>query len=332
MTRTVAARSVPPRPVSKVQTLWEDLSTGGRQLVGFGYSIWLFTRSDIKTILAPSVCFGVLNMYSATSFELKSELAFLECLRRAPLMMFWVWLNLLPFNIDNQRKPIAIAEDNINKPWRTLPSKRMSPQQAETVMYITYACALFASTRIGGIRQCLALICLGFWYNRGKGADCGFLIRNLINGGGFLSFLSGAVEVGYGPAAINTRMVQWLVIIGAVVFTTVQLQDMYDQAGDAARSRKTLPLVIGDVPARWVIAIMMVIWGVFCPYFWGGGILSSNPSRSGILVSVLAFVISLRSLSLHSVADDKKTFLLWNFWMVMLYTLPLSRASRSSTM
>ena len=324
-----ASRSF-PLSANRIDIFRRNLYTSGYQLSKFVYSIWLFTRSDIKTILAPSVCFGLLNMYAGVSFGLKTELTFLECLRRVPLMMFWVWVNLLPFNIDNQRQPPAIEEDILNKPWRTLPSKRMTPKRAETIMHVFYSIAIFTSTRIGGLRQCLILICLGFWYNHGNGADSGFVVRNLINSGGFMSFLSGAIEVGYGPAAINTRMVKWLILIGTVIFTTVQTQDMCDQVGDAARSRKTMPLVIGDGPARYVIAILMVVWGLFCPYFWGGGVLSADANRSDMVVSALALVVSVRSLVFRTVADDKKTFLLWNFWMVMLYTLPLSSASRVS--
>ena len=318
MTGTTTSRSF-PLSVPKIDIY---------QLSKFVYSIWLFTLTDIKTIIALSVCFGLLNMYAGNSFGLKAEPTFLECLQQVPLMLFWVWVNLLPMCIDNQRQPPAIEEDILNKPWRTLPSKRMTPKWAEIIMHIFHGVAIFTSTRIGGLRQCLGLVCLGFWYNRGNGAGSGFIIRNLINGGGYISFLSGAIEVGYGPSMINTRMVKWLVLIGTVIVTTVQTQDMPDQVGDAARSRKTMPLMIGDGPARWATAIMMVVWGLFCPYFWRGGVLSADPSHSDMVVTVLAFVISVQSLVFRSVAADKKTWVLWNFWMVMLYTLPLSSASR----
>ena len=111
--------------------------------------------------------------------------------------------------------------------------------------------------------------------------------------------------------------IYWLLLIGAVVLTSVQTQDMYDQAGDRARGRKTLPLVIGNYPTRRTIAVSMVFWSVVCPTFWELSIISYASSM------VLGTVIALRSLLKTSVADDKRTFRFWNAWMVLLYLMPL---------
>lgn len=54
-------------------------------------------------------------------------------------------------------------------------------------------------------------------------------------------------------------------VIGAVVVTTVQSQDMYDQAGDKIRARRTFPLVICDWSSRTSIAVSMAFWPLIGP-------------------------------------------------------------------
>lgn len=201
-----------------------------------------------------------------------------------------------------------------------MPSKRMSPSRAKAWMLGLYPVAVLSSFLVGGVRQCLCLICLGIWYNDLEGADRNPVIRNLINGCGFLCYASGAMEVAYGswvPLSSHSPLFHWLAIIGAAVLTTVHIQDMHDQAGDILRSRRSIPLVIGDWPSRITIAVPMAFWSWFGPWFWG---LSVSASVS--LMS-LGLTVILRTLFFRRVADDKRTFLLWNLWVVGFYLLPV---------
>ncbi|KAL9623090.1 MAG: hypothetical protein Q9160_002604 [Pyrenula sp. 1 TL-2023] len=50
--------------------------------------------------------------------------------------------------------------------------------------------------------------------------------------------------------APRTVLAKWFCIIAATVTSSVHSQDMYDQLGDRARGRWTVPLVIGDTAAR----------------------------------------------------------------------------------
>lgn len=236
----------------------------------------------------------------------------------------WVWANYIPFAINNQSSAPAIAEDLINKPWRPLPQRRITPAQAKRLMlclYIATPCVSIAVT--GGLRQNIALIFLGIWYNNFGGADSHPLVRNAINALGYVCFTSGAMEVALSAplpfldAGSISRLSQWLCILAGVIFTTVHTQDMYDQAGDAIRSRRTLPLVIGDGPARWTIAFWMLVWGILCPTFWG----VSFP-YFGMIFS-LAMLVAMRTLCYGTISKDKTTFVFWNMWISSLYILPL---------
>ena len=292
-------------------------------------TIWLFTFTDLKTIVGPKTAFGILSALSGPILTKNACPDVSEILSRIPRTAFWCWINLLPFAIDNQRRPEAIQEDSKNKPWRSMPSKRISERQAEYLMWTLYPVALISSFYWGGLKQCLGLMFLGSWYNDLGGADCSCIIRNFINACGFLSFATGATEVASRTQMLenpfNNVASQWFLIVGAIVFSSVQSQDMYDQVGDGLRKRKTVPLVIGDSLARWTIAIPVGLWSVFCPMFWKLGIVSYAVSVT------LGSVIIYRTLIKRTVADDKLTFRLWNMWLVCFYLMPVLKRHQGST-
>ncbi|KAI0543530.1 UbiA prenyltransferase family-domain-containing protein [Xylaria curta] len=294
-----------------------------RSILHHIYSVWLFTRSDLKTIVIPATLSGVFNtIFLFLNVENQFEVRWTQVPRQAIVALFWVWINLLPFNIDNQRRAEAIVEDMLNKPWRTMPSGRMTAMEAKILMFCLYVTALYISMRIGGTKQCLTLMLLGFMYNELRLADRNWFSRNVINALGFYCFTSGALDVSLLSSAqvIPAARIQvflWLIVSGAVVLTTVQMQDMADQAGDDMRHRKTMPLSLGDSTTRWVTAVLVLIWSVLCPRFWSLGI--------GLSLSFGAFgsLISYRTLSFRSVLADERTFLLWNIWIAMVYSFPL---------
>jgi 4-hydroxybenzoate polyprenyltransferase len=289
------------------------------------HTIWLFTFSDLKTIIIPKITFGTLSALSHQTFRLPPpHPSTSSILARIPLVCLWTWINLLPFAIDNQRQPKAILEDSLNKPWRPMPSKRLSPRAAKRLMLVLYPCAILTSFVVGGHRQCLALVALGFWYNDLAGADTSCIVRNFINAAGFVAYMSGAMEVALNlpsptlaPLVFPEKLLQWFAILAGVVFTTVQTQDMYDQAGDSLRNRRTVPLVVGDGCARWTIAIPMCVWSGVVLWFWGA------QWQAWVVLGTWGLAIAWRSLTLRAVQDDKMTFKLWNLWLMALYTLPL---------
>lgn len=283
-------------------------------------SIWLFTRSDIKTIIGPKTVFGILSAVSAPVFGIDSAPPALCIHRKVLVTAMWTWINLLPFAIDNQRQPAAIMEDNLNKPWRPMPSRRLTPRQAKGMMLSLYPVACITSICVGGLNQCIALILLGYWYNDCGGADVSCVTRNFINACGFICYSSGAMEVALGfPLPLKPRLIQWFLIIGGAVFSTVQTQDFYDQAGDSLRGRKSVPLVLGDKRGRWITVFPMAFWSLFCPWFW------NLPFEIHSAFLALGSVVIWRILTKRTVKEDKKTFRVWNLWMVFMYSLPLMK-------
>ena len=287
-------------------------------------SIWLFTFSDLKTIVVPETAFGIITAISAPAFGIPVSVApsYSSILRRTPIVIFWVWVNLLPMTIDNQRRPSSILEDGLNKPWRPIPSNRLTPRQAKSLMLALYPIAVLTSLVIGGFRPCLSLIFLGCWYNDFGGSDVSWISRNFLNACGFVCYAAGATEVTLGSHFEISQygyLLQWFLIIWAVIFTTVQTQDMGDQAGDVLRGRKTLPLVFGDSRSRIITCFPIAFWSYGCPWYWQSPVLAYLPCLT------LGVIIMLRTSTRRSVEDDNATWKLWNFWLVILYNLPLMK-------
>lgn len=149
------------------------------------------------------------------------------------------------------------------------------------------------------------------------GGEEHFAVRNLINAAGFMCYSYGATRVATRPYQLNDAMrYRWTPLVGAMVFSTLQMQDMSDQEGDAQKGRGTLPLVWGDGTARWSIAVPVVVWSCVCPAFWqmdywGWG-----------LPLVLGVLVSGRVLLLRGVEQDKVTWKFWCVWTMALYLLP----------
>lgn len=292
------------------------------------HTLWLFTFSDFKTMLGPETVFGIVSSLAGPVLTTDKSPRLEEVLRRLPHTIIWAWINLLPFDIDNQRRPSSIQEDRINKPWRPLPSGRITPAQAQRLMQISYPMAILASAYLGGLQESIELMFLGWLYNELGWANDSCILRNFANALGFVWWGSGAfsvaVNINHSTTSMHSSAYQWLSIIGGIVFTTIHMQDMPDQAGDRAISRSTVPLVIGDRPARWTIAVGVLFWTWFCPAFWRlhlGGYVFQVVTGSIIVVRVLLYT---------SLEADKLTFKFWNLWMVGLYCLPLvKRLSKS---
>lgn len=285
------------------------------------YTLWLFTFSDFKTVLLPSTGFAILAALSGPTLTTNSSPPpVVALLTRLPLVICWTWLTLLLVDISNQRQPKSIPEDRLNKPWRPVAAGRLSVVDARRLLFVAIPTVLVI-TRLWfaeSFALTVTFIIGSYMYNDLGGADESSFIRNLLNAIGITCFAAGATRVIVGSStALNDNAYPWLVIIGAIVTTTMQIQDMEDVEGDRIRGRVTVPLLIGDGPARWSIAILVSFWSLACPTYW-------RLELSGyVLPIVCGFTIAARSLLLRNIEADKANWRAWNAWMVVLYMLPV---------
>lgn len=159
-----------------------------------------------------------------------------------PQTILWTWLNLLVFNLANQRLPSSIVEDKVNKPWRPIPANRLTAVRARQWLLAILPVVYMAALYLGGVKETVAIMALTWAYNDLNGADENFIVRNIVNALGFVCWGSGAmiVAIGYGDHDVNETSKTWLTVRALMVVSTLQAQDMADMEGDRARGRARL--------------------------------------------------------------------------------------------
>ena len=191
-------------------------------------TIWLITRNDLKSIVFPETAFGICSALSGPILTSNQSPDPITLLGRIPMVLLWTWVNVLIFDLANQRLPNSIIEDAINKSWRPIPAGMLSAAQARRLLLGNIPIVFFITFYIGGMEETVAMFVLTWMYNDLGGADESYVVRNLINALGFVCYSSGATRVacGHGQCFLNDEAYQWLGIIGGIVFTTLQAQDM----------------------------------------------------------------------------------------------------------
>lgn len=319
---TLSSSDAKAQLTKRIQACRKRVDELQQSLTNFKYhakTCYLFVKSDLKQVSLPWTLFGLAHALSGAQFHISTQPT-LDVLSRSPLIFLWILLNLLPFCIGNQRHPTAVQEDTINKAWRPIAAQRVTPTQARSLMFVAYTFALVLSSHIGGTKQCIILAILGYCYNDLGGGDKSFISRGLLNGLGFVSFGSGAMEVAAGQEIVyTTKLLEWFIILVLIVATGVQTMDMYDQEGDKTVGRSTLPLSIGDSAARWSIVLTTLAWSAACLWYWNAGPSSCAAVMTG------GVLVAYRSLSKRNAKSDRNTAKVWNLWLVAIYCLPLMR-------
>ena len=114
----------------------------------------------------------------------------------SPLRLFrafaWTWLVLLQICLSNQASTKSIMEDRANKPWRPIPSSRISLKQARSLHWCIIALCLGFSLHLNNLKAALVVIVSSWLYND-LGLSESWLSRNLLNAMGYMGFQYGAV-------------------------------------------------------------------------------------------------------------------------------------------
>jgi 4-hydroxybenzoate polyprenyltransferase len=281
-------------------------------------TVYLITKSDLKTTVLPATTFALASLLSGPLLTTGPVPNMLRILSHIPKAILWTWMNLWIFNLANQRLPNSVLEDSINKPWRAIPSKRLSERQAGQLLLMSIPIVHLSTFYIGGRDESMALMVLTWVYNDLGAANEYILVRHVNNALGFVFFSAGATQVACGfEHGLNGFSYKWLGVVAAVITFTIQFQDMEDQEGDLLRKRRTMPIVLGDWTTRWINALLIIIFSFLAPAFW-------KLTVFGFVVPILlGSLIAARSVLLRNLSADKGTFKLWCLWLITLYLLPL---------
>lgn len=294
------------------------------QYRGFWFHIktlYLFTKSDFKTVILPQSFFAIALAHH--SGGLVGGPAQVSC--RIALALTWLWTHLLVENIANQRLPESALEDAVNKPWRPLPSERLTGAEATLLLRFVLPAAYMLSLVVGATAPSTTLMTLMWLYNDLEGASCGPWTRNLLNAVGLACFGWGTVEVLLDAATDDpiTATVpgrlpyEWIGLTALLVATTIQAQDLPDIPGDKARGRSTMPLLYGELSTRVSVAVSVVSWSVACLVYW-----EIKSSVVWLMPLSTAFSMAMLTLLRQSRDLDEIVWKLWCVWVTMVYSLP----------
>jgi 4-hydroxybenzoate polyprenyltransferase len=230
-----------------------------------------------------------------------------------PGMLLWSWSNLTLFNLHDKRH--GIIEDSIKKPWRPLPAKRLTPEQATWAIYCMYPVVLITSLIFGGLGLCVieAFACLH--YNECGGSSSPFL-KNLLNGIGFACFLAGPLEVATGESVLQSPALMWMSIIAFAVTTTSHAQDFREMDGDRTAGRKTVPLIIGDTNARLLVAAGVISWNGIACWVW-------QVRFSGFLAWIMDGAMVGDFFWDRNKEGDTRSWKIFPLWLLGLTVIPL---------
>ncbi|KAI1455086.1 UbiA prenyltransferase family-domain-containing protein [Annulohypoxylon moriforme] len=289
-------------------------------------SLFLFTKSDFKTVFFPQ-CIFALSIAFAKSREAghsTEQWPVDIIILRLLCMIFWIWIHLLVADISNQRLPESILEDTINKPWRPLPAGRLTPEEALYMLRITAIVSICASLLLKSYLPSTTLLTMLWIYNDLEGSSAGPWIRNGLNAIGITCYGWGAATVLLGNhiGETETALRNWYVLMAAVIMTTIHAQDFPDIVGDKARDRKTMPLLYGETFSRWSMAFFVTFWSIVSPRFWNVSSWVVYSCSVG-LGNIIAVLVVLR----WGQRYDESAFRLWCLWLTGLYLLPIFRGN-----
>ncbi|KAF4621148.1 hypothetical protein D9613_000280 [Agrocybe pediades] len=239
-------------------------------------TIYLFTRSDYKTILLPVTVFSV----SASSiFQARALVR----------TLIWTWLHLLQANVSNQT--FSGHEDIVNKPWRPLPSGRVTVHQARGFRFFLMALCLGVSYFLGPkiAVASLALTAVEVLHDDVLMSHHP-LLKNLCNVGGYLTFEIGATLSMTPTQELDGTAYTALTCSALLILTTITAQDFADVEGDKLSHRRTMPIIAPN-GSRWV-------WGL--DMYSGCGFLA------------LGTLVGLRYFCFRDPRSDRSSYVLYN--------------------
>ncbi|ETS82075.1 hypothetical protein PFICI_07077 [Pestalotiopsis fici W106-1] len=290
------------------RTFWFHLKT-----------LYLFTKSDFKTVVLPQSLFAIASVYYSKGFIGSPP----QIALRITLALVWIWTHLLAEDVSNQRLPDAILEDAVNEPWRPLPSKRLTAAEASLLLRYLLPIAYGLSVLLGATAPSTTLMAAIYLYNDLEGASCGPYFRNILNAAGLACFGWGAAEILLAGVTTDIGMpvkypYEWIGLTAVIVATTVQAQDLPDIPGDEARGRQSMPLLYGELWTRASIAVLVVLWTMTCLVYWE----VQSPTVWLVLLSA-ALSIAILTLLWLGQDWDEIVWKLWCIWTTMIFTLPL---------
>ncbi|KAJ7181526.1 UbiA prenyltransferase family [Mycena crocata] len=262
----------------------------------------LFTWTDYKTILLPITTFACATAPIYSMLHLLRGVA-------------WIWIHLLLCNVSNQAG--SKEEDAVNRPWRPLPSGQISQPQAIVLRYSTVIICLLWSSIYGlDLVAVTAGLTITTWVYDEGGASNTVLGKNFCNVGGYVAFELGATKIIGNSRVLDIVSFTAVTLSGALIFTTIQAQDFPDVDGDAACGRVTFPVYAPELSRAFTL-FAVIAWSIGLGWYWNPGpVLKFTFTALGIYVGFRYYLW-------RTVDTDRRSYIIFNVWLICAHILPL---------
>ncbi|KAH9015170.1 UbiA prenyltransferase family [Lactarius hengduanensis] len=269
------------------------------------HTLFLFTKSDMKTLIPPVTLFATAAAPSCSIFRLFH-------------IILWLWVHALQLALANQTLPLAIAEDALNHPDRPLPAGRISIHAARVLRWVMIPVCFLLSAAYGP-RTALASVGASLFmlaYNEGGGANGHWFIRNALNAVGYAVAEAGATLVACrNECDADSTACAAVALSAGIILTTIHTQDFKDMRGDAATGRVTFPIAYPSL-SRAATALFLIAWSWCASRTW------RLDQISAATMGVLALFVGVRFVVRTDVRADKISFYWYNVWLCSAYILP----------
>ncbi|KAG2121740.1 UbiA prenyltransferase family, partial [Suillus clintonianus] len=190
---------------------------------------WLFTRSDFKTFIFPVMVTAIIASPRHTPLAVCRTLC-------------WLWFHLLQFNVSNQS--YSAQEDVVNKPWRPLPSGRISVEDARSLRWgLLFLCLGLSSLfSFNALISSAASIVVMILYDDLRLSHHP-IFRNLRNVAAFVTGGVGCSLTLSGGSSLDGTSVKAISCTALVILLTVHAHDLANTDGDRKSGRRTLPII-----------------------------------------------------------------------------------------
>ncbi|KAL1680210.1 UbiA prenyltransferase family [Schizophyllum commune] len=265
------------------------------------YTFYLFSGVDL---------FGTLTVCVAAALSAVQPTSAMSVVRAT----IWVDLHLLSFEIMNQIT--GIDEDMRMKPYRPIPSGRISIRTARLLYAGLVAAALFASARMGILWLSVGYVAMITAYNE-LGWARNWVYKASGNAYAYACYSYGAIVCLSKFWVTNQRALTAPVILSLNTLITGFVQDFRDVAGDAAIGRVTVPMLLPQTFARCLHTVIIIGYSTFLCWYW------APPSIAIAVVYGLAGTLMASLLTDYSVKADFRSYKLYNVWLFSCGVLPL---------
>ncbi|KZV95924.1 hypothetical protein EXIGLDRAFT_609893 [Exidia glandulosa HHB12029] len=272
------------------------------------HTLFLFTYSDYKTIFIP------VSVFAAATAPVSS-------ITRFGTALIWLWLHLLQFDVSNQYT--TAKEDAANKPWRPMPSGRLSREHATVLRWsLLIACNLLSIT----IATCAGtpdVICIStamsiaILAHNEVGLAQNWLGKNVCCAVGYMVLEAGTTLITSTTLSLSDDAKLSILISALVIASTIQVQDFPDVEGDLAMGRKTFPIAFPRF-SRLATSVTLAAWSLAMGWIW------QLHQVMHVTISSLGLWVAIRVLLGGGPAYDRVTYVHYNLWLVASHLLPIA--------